>query len=423
MNRLFFLLIATGFAVAAGQDVFGGTPVMAAVTEAVIDAAKASVTLALGLIGLMALFLGLMKVAEAGGLLYGLARLLAPLMVRLFPDVPVNHPAMGAMILNMSANILGLNNAATPFGLRAMEFLQKLNPNRAVASNAQVLFLTINTASITILPTSVIALRAASGAKDATVVIAPALAATIATLICAIAVAKLLQRWFAVAPPEAATPAVTEEPPATDNEALPAFTPAPAWAGWCFLLGSVALVPLLALYGERIGPWLIPALLTSVLGWGLWRGVRIYDTFVEGAKEGFTIAVKIIPYLVAILVAIALFRTSGAMDLLLRPLAFVTEPLGLPAEALTMGLMRTVSSAGAFGLLADAMNNPAIGPDSFLGILLGVIYGSSENTMYVLAVYFGAVGIQKIRHALAAGLIADAIGLVMALLACRLLLG
>lgn len=422
MNRLFFLLIATGFAVAAGQDVFGGTPVMAAVTEAVIEAAKASVTLALGLIGLMALFLGLMKVAEAAGLLYGLARLLAPLMVRLFPDVPVNHPAMGAMILNMSANILGLNNAATPFGLRAMEFLQKLNPNRAVASNAQVLFLTINTASITILPTSVIALRAASGAKDATIVIAPALAATIATLICAIAVAKLLQRWFAVPPPDNHAPVDDDNTPG-ETETLPDFTPAPAWAGWCFLLGVVALVPVLALYGERIGPWLIPALLTTVLGWGLWRGVRIYDTFVEGAKEGFTIAVKIIPYLVAILVAIALFRTSGAMDLLLRPLGFITEPLGLPAEALTMGLMRTVSSAGAFGLLADAMNNPAIGPDSFLGILLGVIYGSSENTMYVLAVYFGAVGIQKIRHALAAGLIADAIGLIMALLACRLLLG
>lgn len=407
MNWVFFLLVASAVGLAAWSELRHGGGAMAALAEATLKAAEGAVPLAFGLVGVMALFLGLMRVAEAAGLVRGLARLLAPLLTRLFPEVPPAHPAMGAMVMNVAANILGLGNAATPFGIRAMEHLESLNADKGRASNAQVLFLAINTAGITILPTSVIALRAGLGAADPAAVVAPTLAATLFSTIIAVIAARLLQR-LSPAPPSLSTDI-------QDGEAI---ATAPAWACWLGGLSVLAFIPVMALWGNVLGPWIVPGLMVGLLGAGLARRVPVYEVFVEGAREGFTIAVRIIPYLVAILAAVAMFRASGAMEAVLAPLGRLLAPLGVPAEALALAGMRSLSGSGSFALLASYLRDPAIGVDSAAGILLGTIYGSSETTFYVIAVYFGAIGIRRIRHALAAGLIADLAGLVAAIVIC-----
>ncbi|CAA7614205.1 nucleoside recognition domain-containing protein [Magnetospirillum sp. UT-4] len=408
MNLVFFLLVLSAFATAAAAEWSGAAGAMAALSDATLKAAEGAVPLALGLVGVMALFLGLMKVAEAGGLLSAIARLLAPALTRLFPEVPAGHPALGAMSLNIAANMLGLGNAATPFGIRAMEQLETLNPRPGTATNAQVLFLAINTASVTLLPTSVIALRASAGSADPAAVVAPTLIATLASTVVAIAAARLLQGRADPRPP-----------PAEPSCAGPA--PYPGWVGLAALLAVLALVPVTIVWGRTLGPWIVPALAVGLLGYGVARKVRVYEAFVEGAAEGFAIAVRIIPYLVAILVAVGMLRASGAMAMAVEPLARLLAPLGVPAEALTLAAMRSLSGSGSFGLLAAYMKDPAIGPDSATGILLGTLYGSSETTFYVLAVYFGAVGIRRFRHALAAGLLADAAGLAAAVAICAVL--
>lgn len=420
MNLVFFLLALSAFLVAAVAEATGAAGAMEALSKATLAAAEGAVPLALGLVGVMALFLGLMKVAEAGGLLTATARLLAPLLHRLFPEVPAGHPAMGAMVMNVAANVLGLGNAATPFGIRAMEQLETLNPHRGTASNAQVLFLAINTAGVTILPTSVIALRASAGAVDPAAVLAPTLAATLVSAVVAVVAARGLQRAFRV--PRESKP-LEAAPVAVPVPAGAPLAPYPAWASLAALAALLALVPLMAVHGRAAGPWIVPGLVVGLLGFGVARRVRVYEVFVEGAKEGFAVGVRIIPYLVAILVAVGMVRASGALDMALAPLGALTAPLGVPAEALTMAAMRTLSGSGSFGLLASYMQSPGIGPDGYAGVLLGTIYGSSETTFYVIAVYFGAVGIRRVRHALAAGLIADAAGLVAAVVACRLLIG
>ncbi|MEW5728360.1 MAG: nucleoside recognition domain-containing protein [Pseudomonadota bacterium] len=423
MNLVFFLLALSAFLVAAVAEATGATGAMEALSKATLAAAEGAVPLALGLVGVMALFLGLMKVAEAGGLLAATARLLAPLLHRLFPEVPAGHPAMGAMVMNVAANVLGLGNAATPFGIRAMEQLETLNPHRGTASNAQVLFLAINTAGVTVLPTSVIALRASAGATDPAAVLAPTLAATLVSAVVAVIAARGLQRAFRIPPEAKSAPTPTPTPMPDPVPAGAAVAPYPAWAGLAALAAMLALIPLMAVHGRAAGPWIVPGLVVGLLGFGVARRVRVYEVFVEGAKEGFAVGVRIIPYLVAILVAVGMVRASGALDMVLAPLGALTAPLGVPAEALTMAAMRTLSGSGSFGLLASYMQSPGIGPDGYAGVLLGTIYGSSETTFYVIAVYFGAVGIRRVRHALAAGLIADAAGLIAAVVACRLLIG
>ncbi|MGE5475214.1 MAG: nucleoside recognition domain-containing protein [Bacteroidales bacterium] len=418
MNLVFFLLVFGAFLLAAWVEATRGGGAMGALAEATLKAAEGAVPLALGLVGVMALFLGLMKVAEAGGMVRALARLLAPVLVRLFPEVPAGHPAMGAMVMNVAANILGLGNAATPFGIRAMEHLERLNPAKGTASNAQVLFLAINTAGITVLPTSVIALRAGLGAADPAAVVAPTLAATLVSTLIAIVAARLLQR---LSPPAVAGAAEDSDSASDNGDDADPVAPAPIWACWLAALAVAGFIPLMAFKGAVIGPWIVPALVVGLLGFGLARRVAVYEVFVEGAREGFTIAVRIIPYLVAILVAVAMFRASGAMEAVLAPVGRLLAPLGVPAEALAMAGMRTLSGSGSFGLLASYLRDPAIGVDSPASILLGTIYGSSETTFYVIAVYFGAVGIRRIRHALAAGLIADLGGLIAAIVICRLL--
>ncbi len=423
MSFIFFAIVLIAFIVAGVREIawVAGADAkspMQAMADAMLGAADTSVTLAIGLVGVMALFLGLMKVAEKGGLLVVIARLVRPLMVRLFPDVPAEHPAMGAMILNMSANVLGLGNAATPFGIRAMEELDKLNPVKGTASNAMVLFLAINTASVTVLPTGVIALRAAAGSRDPAGIIPTTLFATLIATAVAILVAKLGQRWWPVTAGE-----VGEiKPVETAAAAIEDVRSYPEWASYLTLFGIVALIPLTVVFGRTISPWIVPSLMVLMLGFGILRRVNIYEAFVEGAREGFTIALRIIPYLVAILVAVAMFRTSGALEMLIGPLAQLTAPLGLPAEALTMTLLRMLSGSGAFGYLASMLNDPSIGPDSYTGYLVSTIQGSTETTFYVLAVYFGAVGIKRIRHALVAGLLADVAGVIASAVAVWLMI-
>ena len=420
MNAIFLAIVAVAFAMGAVRQIVWdgvGEAPMALLGKSMIDAAGGAVTLAIGLVGVMALFLGLMKVAEEGGLLRIIAKVLRPLMVRLFPEVPADHPAMGSMILNMSANALGLGNAATPFGIRAMQQLDELNPHKGTATNAMALFLAINTSSVTLLPTGVIALRAAAGSTDPAGIVPTTLFATICSTAIAIVTAKLLAPRFAAPPASAgdgtATPAPTEEAmlEATEDMGGAGSDAYPLWVSVTALAAVGALVPLTVVYGREIAPWIIPGLMVALLGFGAAKRVAVYECFVEGAKDGFNVALRIIPYLVAILTAVAMFRASGAMDAVVGPLGAVTSLIGLPAEALPMALLRPLSGSGAYGVLASIIQDPAHGPDSLVGYLVSTFQGSTETTFYVLAVYFGAVGIRRIRHALFAALLADVAGI------------
>ncbi len=409
---------------------------MDALTKASFESAKDAVTLAIGLIGPMALWLGIMKVAEAGGLMRIIARWVRPLMVRLFPDVPPDHPAMSAMIMNMAANALGLGNAATPMGIKAMQELEKLAPEKGTATNAMCLFLAINTSSVTLLPLGVITVRAAAGATSPASIVIPSLIATSCATVVAIVMSKILAarepepQWVArdVTPgPEMAEAG----PPLIEAGADSTLVP-PGPAGRIFVWLMVAAFVGGAGYQlsmasdpftfssatlNALSSWLIPILISSLLLFGYLRGVKIYEVLTDGAKEGFTTAVRIIPFMVAIFVAIGMFRASGAMEIMITLLSPVTSSLGMPAEALAMALMRPLSGSGAFGIMSEMVNQA---PNSFLADLVSVIQGSTETTFYVLAVYFGAVGIRRTRHALPAALCADAAGIGASVLICNL---
>lgn len=424
MNIIFVVIVMGAFLFAGWQQIFfsidAGDPApMELLSKAMVDSAGGAVELAIGLVGVMALFLGLMKVAEAGGMLNIIARLIRPLMVRLFPDVPSDHPAMGAMILNLAANALGLGNAATPFGIRAMQELDKLNPKHGTATDSMALFLAINTSSVTLLPTGVIALRAAAGSSDPAAILPTTLFATIGSTIVAIISSKLYQRF---APLKAnAVNTVQPDPSDVREEAPPLEGTSegyPLWGSLVALLALVALIPVAVIFGQSLSPWILPLLMVGFLVFGMIRGVRIYEAFIEGAKDGFQVALLIIPYLVAILVAVGMLRASGALEAVVAVLGGITGSFGLPAEALPMALMRPLSGSGAYGILASIINDPAIGPDSYTGYLVSTLQGSTETTFYVMAVYFGAVQVRRIRHALAAGLTADVAGIIFAILAC-----
>lgn len=440
MNAIFLAIVLAAFGTAAWHELFSipvdGTPSpMQALSAATIASAGDAVVLAIGLVGAMALFLGLMKVAEMGGLLTILARLIRPLMTRLFRDVPAEHPAMGAMVLNLSANALGLGNAATPFGIRAMQELDKLNTRPGTATDAMALFLAINTSSITLLPTAVIALRASAGSSDPAGILPTTLFASICGTIAAIATAFALARYFPVGTqaPVGTQQASTEQAilpdvqaPTVAAEPIPAATDAGAYPFWVSLLALAALaalVPVTVAWGRTLSPWIVPALVAGFLSFGLLRGVRVYESFVEGAKEGFEVAVRIIPYLVAILVAIGMLRASGALDAIVGAIGGFTSRFGLPAEALPMALLRPLSGSGAYGVMASVIGDPAIGPDSYIGYLVSTLQGSSETTFYVLAVYFGAVQVRRVRHTLVAALTADLVAVIAAVAACTYLFG
>lgn len=420
MNWVFFLLIATAYGASVWEQwqwqanqITPDSP-MHALTQHLLHATNDAVTLAIGLVGVLCLFLGLMRILEDGGLLAVLAKLIYPLLKPLFPEIPPNHPAFGAMIMNLSANMLGMGNAATPFGLKAMQELEKLNPNPGVATNAMVLFLAMNTACITLIPTKVIALRASAGSHDAAGIITTTLIATLCATIAAIFTAKLLQRF--VSSPSVSTQKINNN---ISSEQIASY---PAWVSLLALVGLIGLIPVTLIWGRTFSPWIIPSLIVAIVSYGMVKRVEIYASFTEGAKGGFELAVRILPYMVAMLFAIAMLRASGALGALIKVIAPFTAPLGIPAEALPMVFMRPLSGSGSLGIMTDVLKNPAIGPDSYTGYLVSTMMGSTETTFYVLAVYFGAVQIRHIRHALATGLIVEMVGMAASVLAVKILL-
>ncbi len=435
LNGIWLFLIVFATLVAA----YNGT--MAELTAATFEAAENAVTLAIGLIGALALWLGLIKVVEVAGLMQMIARAIRPVMVRLFPEVPPEHPAMSAMVLNMAANALGLGNAATPMGLKAMAELDKLNPAAGTATNAMCLFLAINTSSVTLLPISAITVRASAGAANPGAIILPSLVATLCSTAVAILAAKLLarrepDREETLLRSHPSTPAISSADLVGDiaaEETLPvAVLEEPGLVGKLLFGGLIvaflgAVTYRLTVQGTpdlagteamaAISNWLMPLLICGLLLFGYFRGVKVYEVLTEGAKEGFQIAVRIIPFLVAIFVAIAMFRASGALDLVTALVAPITGLFAFPAEALPMALIRPLSGGGAFGVMSELVNND---PDSFLAYLVSTMQGSTETTFYVMAVYFGSIGIVNTRYTLPAALAADFTGMIAAFAICYL---
>ncbi|MGB3653497.1 MAG: nucleoside recognition domain-containing protein [Rivularia sp. (in: cyanobacteria)] len=405
---------------------------MEAVTEASFESAKTAVNLSINLIGVMALWLGLVRVLEAGGLMYTLAKYLKPLMVKLFPDVPPTHPAMGAIILNISANMLGLGNAATPFGIKAMVELNKINPLKGTATNAMCLFLAINTSSVTILPLNVIGVRAAASSENPAAIWIPTLIATLCSTFVGVTVALWLGKRSKMS---GEAPLESDSMVKSDNLAVEAdeiveeadyshllypVGKASKLIAWLFILGFIGswvygVIKAGSLTGffnqDFLSHWLMPALILLIITYGVGRGVKVYEAVTEGAKQGFNIAISVIPFLVAILVAIGMFRASGAMSVIANALNPITTLIRLPAEVLPMALIRPLSGGGAFGIMSEIVEKA---PDSYSAFVASTMMGSTETTFYVLAVYFGAVGITRIRHALVAALLADATGLIAA---------
>jgi spore maturation protein SpmA len=430
------------------------------VTEGAFDGAKTAVTIALGLIGIMALWLGVMRLAERAGLVQRIARGLRPIMRRLFPDVPPEHPAIGSMVMNMSANMLGLGNAATPLGLRAMRDLESLNPRPGVATNAMCTFLAINTSSVQLIPATAIAILVASGSTRPTAIVGTALLATLCAASVAIISVKLLEKLpaFRISPSNQRTKIeqdfekaeIREEAGVTDpgySGSVALQEPVKRLSIWGLIALSALVVLFIALFVRMVAPTLfgvpvapntaaqnvfvrsvnalsilaIPFLLSFFPLYAAARGVKVYDEFVDGAKEGFGVILKIIPFLVTMLVAIGMFKGAGGIDLLSRLLSPILTPLQFPTDLLPLALMRPLSGSGTLALLTDIVHR--LGPDNIVSLTAATIYGSTETTFYVAAVYFGAVGIKQTRHAIPAGLLADLTGVVASVIICRAVLG
>jgi len=424
---------------------------MEAVTAALLDGAASAVRLVIGLVGAMVLFLGLTRVAFDGGLRDWLGRVLAPIARRLFPDVPPDHPAMGAMVMNMSSNMMGLGNAATPFGLKAMRELARLSPQGGAASNAMVLFLAINTSAITLFPPfGTIAVRQAAESADPWAIWVPTLIATTCSTLCAVTAYFVLGRLpvfrarpaggpapVAPAPVAPAPDEPVDEPPADAPAARAApASPGRAWlrrlvvvafvlaVGLGLALEAARLVPELGAvdtFKELVGSWLLALLVGALLLVGVGAGVQAYDSMIEGGREGLEVALRIVPYLVAILAAVAMFRASGALGLIVGAIDPYTSAVGVPAEVLPMAVLRPLSGSGAFGVMSEIITTH--GPDTFIGYLTCTLMGSTETTFYVLALYLGAAGVVDGRHALAACLLGDLGGFVGAVAACHWFFG
>jgi spore maturation protein SpmA len=419
----------------------GATGQLKEVTTAAFEGCKTAVmTIALPLAGVMALWLGVMRLAEKSGLIHVIAKMLRPLMTRIFPDVPGEHPAMGSMIMNMAANMLGLANAATPLGLRAMQDLEKLNPRPGTATNAMCTFLALNTSSVQLIPASAVAVLAAAGSVQPTAIIGTALVATTcSTLVGLISVKTLEKLPFYKLPPvtaadESAKRKETEEEP----EAITA--PAPEPLGWRaqMLLGIFGVFFLylvwqtantgydgdrgwFASYVEALSLLAIPFLLSFFPLYAALRRVPVYEEFVEGAKEGFQVSLRIIPFLVAVLAAVGMFRGAGGIDMLSRALDPFFSRIGFPTELAPLVFMRPLSGSGTMGIFTELVGTH--GPDSILARMAGTIMGSTETTFYVIAVYFGSVAIRRTRHAVPAGLLADVAGVTASIIVCRIVFG
>ncbi|MGB4226761.1 MAG: nucleoside recognition domain-containing protein [Candidatus Dechloromonas phosphoritropha] len=406
LNRIWVAFILVGFVAAVIHTLQGDLEMFSRVMTGLFDTAKTGFDISLGLVGIMSLWLGVMKIGEKGGLIQLFGRALAPFFRRVFPDIPPGHPASGSIVMNFSANILGLDNAATPLGLKAMRELQEINPHKDTASNPMIMFLVLNTAGITLIPTSVIAIRQSIALKQGLVgfnaadIFLPTLLGTFVSFCAGLVAVAIWQRLNLFCKP-----------------VLAFFAGFAALMGGLYLwLGGMPPDKMAQMIG-LLGSGIIVSIIVLFVAVAAWRGVDVYESFVDGAKEGFGVAVQIIPYLIAMLVAISVFRTTGCMDYVIGAIRAAVLALGLNDDfvpALPVGLMKTLSGSGARGLMVDVMTT--YGVDSFQGKLAAIIQGSTETTFYVLAVYFGSVNITKTRYAVAGGLIADAVGLVGAIL-------
>ncbi|MDX5422315.1 MAG: spore maturation protein [Hymenobacteraceae bacterium] len=401
LNYLWAAFFLIAFIIALFQlIIFQDTEIFQKLIASTFDNAKLGFEISLGLTGVMTLWLGLMKVGERGGIIGIFAKLVGPFFNRLFPGIPKNHPVFGSILMNFSANMLGLDNAATPLGLKAMKEMQELNPDKESATNAQIMFLVLNTSGLTIIPVSIMVFRAQLGAADPSDIFIPILLATFFSTITGLVAVALYQRINLL------------------NPVILAY------------LGTLMLLIVGLIYYFSIIPQeqvsvistvasnvILFSIIVAFIGLALVRKVNVYEAFIEGAKEGFSVAITIIPYLVAILVAIGVFRTSGALDMIVDGLGYLIALTGLNTDfvpALPVAFMKPLSGSGARGLMVEAMNT--YGVDSFVGRLASSIQGSTETTFYVLAVYFGSVGIRKTRYALTCGLIADLAGVIAAIL-------
>ncbi|MCR5818434.1 MAG: spore maturation protein [Prevotella sp.] len=403
LNYIWIAFFVVAFIVALIRLVFfGDFDVFPAMMDSTFASSKTAFEISLGLTGVLSLWLGIMKIGERGGLVNALARLLSPVFVRLFPDIPKGHPVTGSIFMNISANMLGLDNAATPLGLKAMEQLQELNTKKDTASNPMIMFLVLNTSGLTLIPISIMVYRAQMGASQPTDIFIPILLATFFSTLAGIIITSLYQRINLI------------------NRTLLLTL-----GGACVVVAGIiwGFSQLDSLMMNRVSTTVANILLmTIIIGFivaGMRKKVNVYDSFIEGAKEGFQTAVRIIPYLVAILVAIGVFRASGAMDMLISGIQRAVEASGIDSEwvgALPTALMKPLSGSGARGMMVDAMTT--YGADSFIGRLSCVFQGSTDTTFYILAVYFGSVGIRYTRHAVACGLLADLAGIISAIGIC-----
>ena len=407
LNRIWTFFFIGAFVAAVGRHLAGNAGVWADMVGSTFDMAKTGFEIALGLTGVMCLWLGIMRIGERGGAVDLLARIFGPLLRRLFPSIPDDHPARGSIVMNMAANMLGLDNAATPLGLKAMREMQELNPDKDTASDDMILFLVINTSAVTLIPVTIFTYRAQMGAADPTDIFLPVLIATWFSTMTGLIITSFFQRIRLL-----------------DPVVL-------AWLGGMTAAVAGLLVWLTGLEREVlearstvVANFLVFAVIVGFMAGGIRRRVNLYEAFVDGAKDGFKVAVGIIPYLVAMLVAVGVFRASGALDLVLDAVRGAVGATGLDTawvDGLPTALMKPLSGSGARGMMIETMN--IHGADSFAGRLASVIQGSTETTFYVLAVYFGAVGIRRTRHAVVCGLAADFAGVTAAILVSYLFFG
>lgn len=399
LNYIWIAFFLIAFAVAVVRLlVFGDTEVFPNIINGTFETAKIAVDISLGLIGALSLWMGIMRIGEQGGVVNVLARWLGPVFAKLFPEVPRNHPVIGNIFMNLSANMLGLDNAATPLGLKAMEGLQSLNAKKDTASNAMIMFLVLNTSGLTIIPVSILVYRAQAGATQPTDVFLPILLATFISSLVGVIVTALVQRINLL-----------------NRTLLFALGGASLFMG-CMVYGfSLLNATLMNVVSTNVANILLFLIIIAFIVAGLRKRINVYEAFIEGAKEGFTTSVRIIPYLVAILVAIGVFRASGGMQWLTEGMQWLVQIAGLPSEwvgALPTAVMKPLSGAGARGMMVDAMQT--YGVDSLVGRLSCIFQGSTDTTFYILAVYFGSVGVRRTRHAVACGLAADLAGLIAA---------
>lgn len=394
-----FLLIA--FIVACFQAfLFGNTQIFSDIMNATFESAKTGFEISLGLTGVLALWLGIMKIGENGGIIKAFSRLVGPFFSKIFPDIPKDHPAMGSIFMNISANMLGLDNAATPMGLKAMKELQEINPHKDRASNPMIMFLVLNSSGLTIIPITIMVYRAQLGAANPTDVFLPILLATFFSTLVGFLSVAIMQKINLF----------------NKTILLTLLGFIAVVAGLIFFLMRLPKDQL-AIYSNLAAAFILFSIIISFIVLAAFRKVNVYESFIEGAKDGFQVAIGIIPYLIAILLAVGVFRASGAMDFIIDGIGKFVAMLGLDTEfvhALPTALMKPLSGSGARGMMIDAMTQH--GADSFVGRLVCIVQGSTETTFYILAVYYGSVGIKKTRYTLGCSLLADLAGIIAAIL-------